>query len=80
MAVISLDCSSVFTYPKVKVLTEAQALTRSIACLPALVSWERRTVLPSMATTSPGSNSATDWLNYMKQSGSRRENTSPKVS
>ena len=88
MAVISLDLSSVFTCPRVRVLAEAQALTRWMACLPALLSWERRTVLPSMATTSPGSNSATDWLHSIKhsikhswnRSGSKRENTSPKVS
>ena len=54
MAVISLDFSSVFTCPRVRVLAEAQALTRWMGCLPARLSWERRTVLPSMATTSPG--------------------------
>ena len=88
MAVISLDFRSVFTCPKVRVLAEPQALTRWMACLPALLSWERRTVWPSMATTSPGSRSATPWLHSIKhswkhswnRSGSKRENTSPKVS
>ena len=69
---------------RVRVLAEAQALTKWMAYLPTLLSWDRRTVLPSMATTSPGSNSATDRLQSMKhswkRSGSKRENTSPKVS
>ena len=71
MAVISLDLRSVFTCPKVRVLAEPQALTRWMACLPALLSWERRTVWPSMATTSPGSRSATPWLHSMKHSWNR---------
>ena len=65
-------------------LTEAQALTKWMAPLPVPLSWERRTVLPSMATTSPGKRSATAWVHSTKHcwncSGSSRENTSPKVS
>ena len=51
MAVISLDFSSVFTWPRVSLLAEAQALTRWTARLPdapsPVVSWERRTVFPN---------------------------------
>ena len=63
-------------YPETTPLAEAQALTKWMACLPARLSWERRTVpsaslrtgLPSMATTSPGSRSATARLQSMKHS------------
>ena len=80
----SVDFSVVFTCPRVSVLAEAQALTRWMARWPALRSWERRTVLPSMATTSPGIRSDTAWVQAMQHcwncSGSSREKTSPKVS
>ena len=62
MAVISLDFSSVFTWPRVMELAEAQALTRWMARLPEWRSWQRRTVLPSMATTSPETRSDTAWV------------------
>ena len=55
-----------------------------MARLPALRSWERRTVLPSLATTSLGTRSDTAWVQAMQHcwncSGSNREKTSPKVS
>ena len=60
-------------------------MTMWMAPLPRVRSWERRTVLPSMATTSPWVSWATAWpVHSMKQcwncSGSSRAKTSPKVS
>ncbi len=84
MAVISLDFSSTLAWPSTKPLAEAHTLTMWMACLPRVRSWERRTVLPSMATTSPWVTWATAWTHSMKQrwnwSGSNRAKTSPKVS
>ena len=53
IAVISLDFSSTLVWPSAKPLDEAHTLTMWMAPLPRVRSWERRTVLPSMATTSP---------------------------
>ena len=66
MEVISLDFSFVLTCLRVNVLAQAQALTRWIACLPALWSWERSTVLPHIATTSMGRRAATAWVHSTK--------------
>src|SRR5579883_1892364 len=53
MALISFDFSSVLTCPKTRRLCVAHALTMWTNTLPAASRNERRSVLPSMATTSP---------------------------
>ena len=55
MAMISLDFILTLTCPNVTALAETQALTKWMAYGPRERSWERRTVSPSMATTSPWS-------------------------
>ena len=79
-----MDFSSTLAWPNARPLAEAHTLTMWMACLPRVRSWERRTVLPSMATTSPWVSWATAWTHSIKQrwncSGSSRAKTSPKVS
>ena len=84
MAVISLDFSSVIICPSVTRFSDAQALTTWIADLLDDLSWERRKVLPSIATTCPFVTLQTDRIQFRKRSsnsfGFITENTLPKVS
>lgn len=79
IAVIAFDLSSTATCPRTSPLAPAQALTRCSAACPSARSWERRRVLPSIATTG-----ATARVQAMKQwpnaAGSRRAKSRPKVS
>ena len=54
MAVISLDFSSVATWPRAIPSSLAQALTMWSGPRPCDASWDRRLVLPSMATSRAG--------------------------
>ena len=54
MAVISLDFSSVATWPRAIPSSLAQALTMCSGPRPLAASWERRQVLPSMAISRAG--------------------------
>ena len=54
MAVISLDFSSVATWPRAIPCSLAQALTMCSGPSPWAASWDRRHVLPSMATRRAG--------------------------
>ncbi len=84
IAVISFDLVSTATWPSVSRASQAQALTRCSGFLPAAVSNEPRSVLPSMATTSPATAapaaSSHCWMQAINWAGSRRAKTRPKVS
>ena len=79
---ISLDFSSVLTWPRVRLFCVAQALTRCMSLVP------RRIIGPSSRLAIghhlKGSNSAMAWVQDTKLfcncTGSRRANTSPRVS
>ncbi len=84
---ISFDLVSTATWPSVSRASQAQvALTRCSGFLPAAVSNEPRSVLPSMATTSPATaacraaSSHNCWMQAINWAGSRRAKTRPKVS
>ena len=82
---ISLDLSSVETWPSTRELALAYALTMWVALPPLARSWERRSALPSTATTgAPGrlcASAATQATKPVsKASGSILANTSEKVS
>ncbi len=54
MAVISLDFSPAATWPNAIPCSLAQALTMCNGPRPCVASWDRRSVLPSMATSRTG--------------------------
>ena len=78
--VTSLEWAAVRGCPGIIRFSVAQALTR---CRAARL-WQPRSVLPSMATTSPGTSWLTEFTRWVKQaanrSGSSLPNTRPKVS
>src|SRR3954468_23772903 len=84
MAMISLDLSAPQRWPSTSPCALAQALTRCNGARSCLRSNERRSVLPSMATTSRSKPAASEAAQAMKQasnaSGSISMNTRRKVS
>src|SRR3954465_13459149 len=84
IAVISFDLPSTSRWPSTKPCSLAQALTRCNGPCARPRSKERRSVLPSIATTSRWKTSAKDWAQALKQaskaSGSISMKTRRKVS
>src|SRR3954466_15099735 len=84
IAVISFDLPSTSRWPSTKPCSLAQALTRCSGPCARPRSKERRSVLPSIATTSRSKASAQDWAQAVKQaskaSGSISLKTRRKVS
>ena len=84
MAVISLEWASVLTCQSATPLAVAHAPAMWMGDLPFALSAERRTVLPSIATTCHSVASQTRFVHSMKRSwkfrASMREKTRPKVS
>src|SRR5437899_12832886 len=83
MAVISFDFFSTATCAKTRRFSAAHALTICNAFFPFVLSWERRSVFPSMSIT-PSILSVRLWTHSKKHAsnftGSRRANTRPNVS
>ena len=81
MAVISLGRALVFRWPKTSRASAAHALTTCSAVTPGQRSRERRAILSSMATTSPGRRAASNCTYPLRQrsnaSGSSRAKTRP---
>ena len=79
MAVISLDFSAQATWPSVRPLSVAQAVTRCKAPSPDFLRDDRRSVLPSMAMTFPPVASCNAWVHWNRQVENCRRSNNPKT-
>ena len=79
MAVISLDFSAQATWPSVRPLSLAHAVTRCKAPKPDFLRNDRRAVLPSMAMTFPPVASCNAWVHWNRQVENCWRSNSPKT-